>query len=110
MTQGQEQYLSRSYVSIYAATKPAVATFKATVKQNKVTLTWKKVKGATGYKIRYRTGKDEPWKTLKNTKGTKFTSKNLEAGKTYTFTVKAYKIYKGKTYIGNGKTKKVRIQ
>lgn len=110
MTQGQEQYLSRSYVPIYAATKPAAATFKATVKQNKVTLTWKKVKGATGYKIRCRTGKDEPWKTLKNTKGAKFTSKNLKAGKTYTFTVKAYKIYKGKTYIGNGKTKKVRIQ
>ncbi|MCI8527101.1 MAG: fibronectin type III domain-containing protein [Oscillospiraceae bacterium] len=110
INQGQEQYFSKSYTSTYAATKPAAVAFKATVKQNKVTLTWKKVKGATGYKIRYRSDKDEPWKTLKNTKGTKFTSKNLGSGKVYTFTVKPYKTYKGKTYIGNGKTKKVRIR
>lgn len=108
--QDQKQTLSKSYASVYAATKPAAPTVKATTKYGKVTLNWKKVSGATGYRIRYKTSKNGSWKTLKITKKTSFTSKELKYGKTYWFKVKAYKTYKGKTYMGTGKTKKVTVE
>lgn len=107
VNQDKEQMLSKFYTSIYTATTPAAVSFKAAAGQGKVTLKWSKAAGATGYEIFYKTSENSFWGTLKKTKKTQFTCKNLESGKTYVFTVKAYKTYKGKTYIGKGRTEKV---
>lgn len=73
-------------------------------------MSWKKVKGAASYRVCYKTSQKGAWKTLKNTKSTKFTKKNLKSKKTYYFTVKACKTYKGKTYAGSSKTRKVTVK
>lgn len=55
-----------------------------------VKLSWKKVTGATGYRVfvyDYETGK---YKTLKTLTGTTYTVKKLESGKKYKFAVKTY--------------------
>ena len=108
--QNQKQVFSKSYTSIYTSTKPKAVNFTASAGRKKVTLNWKKVKGATGYTVCYKTSQKAAWKTLKKTKSTKFTKKKLKSGKTYFFTVKAYKTYKGKTYTGSSKTRKVTVQ
>lgn len=108
--QNQKQILSKSYTSIYTSTKPAAVKFTSSAGRKKVTLNWKKVKGAAGYTVCYKTSQKAAWKTLKKTKSTKYTKKNLKSGKTYFFTVKAYKTYKGKTYTGSSKTRKVTVK
>lgn len=55
-----------------------------------IKLSWKKVTGATGYRVfvyDYETGK---YKTLKTLTGTTYTVKKLESGKKYKFAVKTY--------------------
>ncbi len=71
-----------------------VSSLKASESKNSVTLSWKKVSGATGYRVyKYNGG----WKTVKNIEGTSYTVKNLEAGTNYRFAVKAYVKQAGKT-------------
>lgn len=110
LTHNGSQVLSRSYTSVYTATRPAKVTFKVTAGRKKATLKWNKVKGAAGYTIYYKTSSKASWKTVKKVKGTSFTKKKLRSGKTYFFTVKAYKTYKGKTYTSDSKAKKVTIK
>lgn len=77
---------------------------------NQVTVTWKKAKSATSYRVYYKqTG--GKWKTLANVKGTKYTHTSsrkypLTEGKKYVYTVKAYNRYGRKwgSYNKNGKT------
>ena len=77
---------------------------------NKVTVTWKKAKNATSYRVYYKqTG--GKWKTLANVNGTKYTHTSsrkypLTEGKKYAYTVKAYNRYGRKwgSYDRNGKT------
>ena len=77
---------------------------------NKVTVTWKKAKNATSYRVYYKQA-DGKWKTLANVKGTKYTHTSsrkypLTEGKKYVYTVKAYNRYGRKwgSYDRNGKT------
>ena len=69
----------------------------------KVKLTWKKVKGATGYEIVYKVkGSKAAFKTLKTVKNVNkltFTTKKL-AKKTYTFKIRAYKTVDGNKLYG----------
>lgn len=63
-------------------------------------LTWKKRSGADGYII-YRKQKGQKFKKIKKIKSKKKTSyidKKVKYGKTYIYTIKAYKKYDGKTY------------
>lgn len=110
INQNGKPVLSKSYASIYTSTNPKAVNFTASAGRRKVTLSWKKVKGATSYRVCYKTSQKGAWKTLKNTKSTKFTKKNLKSKKTYYFTVKACKTYKGKTYAGSSKTRKVTVK
>ena len=110
INQNGKLVLSKSYASIYTSTNPKAVNFTASAGRKKVTLSWKKVKGAASYRVCYKTSQKGAWKTLKNTKSTKFTKKNLKSKKTYYFTVKACKTYKGKTYAGSSKTKKVTVK
>ncbi|MCI9598361.1 MAG: fibronectin type III domain-containing protein [Firmicutes bacterium] len=103
-----KQVESKSYASIYAATAPKAVNFKVKAGKKKATIKWKKVKGATGYRVYYKARGS--WKRLKTTKGTSYTKKKLKSGTRYTFTVKAYKTYKGRTYMSSFKTKKVKVK
>ena len=66
--------------------KPAV---KASVKDDKAKLSWKKVTGATKYAV-YKVRKDGSLKLLKKKKNAKINVTDLKSGKTYRFAVKAY--------------------
>lgn len=75
-----------------------LGTPKVTAKvypDKKVKLSWKKIKGATGYKVAYRKAGAKKW-TIKNVTGTKATIKGLKAGNRYQFKVAAV-IKTGKT-------------
>ncbi len=105
-----KQISSKSYASVYTATAPNAVNFKVTSGKKKATLKWSKVKGATGYTVYYKTNKQKSWKKLKNLKATRYTKTKLKSGTTYTFTVKAFKTYKGKTYTSSFRSKKVKIR
>lgn len=81
-----------------------VKKFKAKAKKKALTLSWKKVSGAKGYKIQISTKKN--FKGAKSytvsKKKTKYTISKLKAKKKYYIRICAYKTYKDK----NGKTKK----
>ena len=77
---------------------------------NKVTVTWKKAKNATSYRVYYKQAGGK-WKTLANVNGTKYTHTSskkypLTAGKKYVYTVRAYNRYGRKwgSYDKKGKT------
>lgn len=77
---------------------------------NKVTVTWKKAKNATSYRVYYKQAGGK-WKTLANVKGTKYTHTSsrkypLTEGKKYVYTVRAYNRYGRKwgSYDRNSKT------
>lgn len=108
--QNGKEYTSKSYTSVYTATKPKEVKFHVTSGKKKAVIKWNKVKGADGYTVYYKNDKKDSWKKLKTTKNTSYTAKKLKTGKTYFFTVKAYKTYKGKTYTGSGSSKKIKIK
>ena len=108
--QNKETVYSKTYVSLDTATAPKAVNFKVKPGKKKVKDTWSKVKGAAGYTVFYKTKANASWKKLKNLKKTSFTKSKLKSGKTYFFTVKAYKKYKGKTYTGSSPTKKAKVK
>ncbi len=62
---------------------------------NALKLNWSKVNGADGYRVYVKV--NGQWKALGNTKRTTYVHKKLETGKSYTYTVKAYKNTKSGT-------------
>ena len=109
--------ISGSTLKLTTVTAPKKAKLSSAKASGKnVTLKWSKVKGASGYEIQMKTGKDayKTIKTIKEASVVKFTKKGLAKG-TYTFRVRAFKTYKdasGKTkkvYSSSSNTKKVKI-
>ena len=88
------------------ATKlPAKVTLKVAKDNGKggITVSWNKVSTATGYRV-YRKEAGGSWKGLENVAfnaTTTYTDQNVTAGKSYTYTVRAYKEYEGKSYQGD---------
>ncbi len=66
---------------------------------NALKLNWSKVKGADGYRVFVKV--NGQWKALGNVKGTSYVHKNLDTGKSYTFTVRAYKNTKSGTVLSS---------
>ncbi len=93
------------YKSISAKTKAVAnpASLKATpVAGGKVTLSWKKVSGATGYVVQiYR---NKAWEKLKTTTGTTYTASALNPTVSTKFRVKAYIKVSNKNYYSSGVT------
>ena len=86
-----------SYKAVNTVTKPSVTSGISSDSERKsVTLSWERVQGATGYRIYIR--QNGKWKALKTTTATAYTVPSLEAGKEYTFAVKAYTKYSGRYY------------
>ena len=65
-------------------------TITVTQSGKDLTLSWKSVTGATGYRVFMYTGSS--WKTLKNTTSKSYKATGLVIGKTYKFAVRAYVI------------------
>ena len=92
-------------------TKPAIT--KVTTTKNSATVTWKKSKYATSYRIYYKQAGVKKWTTLAtvSSKNLKYTHKSsrkypLKGGKKYSYTVRAYNKYgrKWSSYDKKGKT------
>lgn len=85
-------------------------------KGRKISVKWKKVPAASGYRIQYSTSskfKKSKTKTITLKKGNKKSQvlKGLKKGKTYYVRVRAYQTYKGKKYYGAfSRKKKVKIK
>ena len=61
----------------------------AAVGHNALKVSWSKVKNADGYRVYVK--ENGKWKTVGDTKSTSYVHKKLKTGKSYTYTVKAYK-------------------
>lgn len=75
----------------------------AVTKDNKITVTWKKVKDAEGYRIFRKTANTE-WKGLANVDASdklSYTDDTVVAGTTYTYTVRAYQTVSEKQVYGD---------
>ena len=92
-------------------TRPAIT--KVTATKNSATVTWKKSKYATSYRIYYKQSGAKKWTALAtiSSKNLKYTHKSsrkhpLKGGKKYTYTVRAYNKYgrKWSSYDKKGKT------
>ncbi len=62
----------------------------ATQSTSAIKLTWKKVTGATGYRVYQYNSKTGKYEKIKTLTGTSYTVKNLKAGTTYKFAIRAY--------------------
>ena len=93
---------------ITSNTRVITYTAKETNGLHRTSITWKKVSGATAYRIyRKAEGKTE-WKVVKkSTTKLTYTDDSVSAGKVYRYKVKAYRTYKKKTYWGTGKSVKL---
>ena len=80
------------------ATKPKTPSIKLKSGKKKVTVTWKKVTGASGYEIRMATKKNGKFNIIKKTssKTLSYTKKNLANNKKYYYKVRAYKKVNGR--------------
>lgn len=77
-----------------------VTIMKAKAGKKKVSLKLKKVKGASGYRIRYATNRKLKNAKTKMTKNANVVIKKLKKGKKYYFKAQAYKLVKGKRLYG----------
>ena len=88
-----------SYYGVYTKLKTATAPGKVSglkakkASKTKIRLSWKKVKGASGYAIYMKTGNGKYKRVKTITKGStaKYTKTKLKKGRKYTFKIRAYK-------------------
>lgn len=98
-----------------AVKKPAkVKKVTAKAKKRTAVISWKKVKGASGYEV-YRStkknGKYKKIKTIKKAGTVRFTDKKLKKGFAYYYKVRAYrKTAVAKVYGNDSAAKKVKIK
>ncbi len=69
---------------------PSPSSLTAKAEKSSVTLSWKKVSGASGYIIRIYDDKTGRYTDLSKVEGTSCKVNDLASGKSYTFAVKAY--------------------
>ena len=91
--------------SIYYLADTTLSTPKST--KSGITLKWKKVTGAEGYKVYRKTGSGSYEKivTVKGNTKVTYTDKKAKKGKTYTYKIRAYK---SKTYSAYSNAKKIK--
>lgn len=109
-----DRYYGAYSTPLKSGTRPGKP--KVTVKKSgrRLKIKYKKISGASGYRIYIRTGKKGKYKRVKQyTSGKKvsYTSKKLKRKKTYYVKVRAYKTINGNKYFGSySKAKKVKIR
>lgn len=79
--------------------KKVSGTTASSAKTGSVTLSWKKVNGATGYQVYRATGKKGSFKKVKSPASARYTQSGLSKGKTYYYKIRAYrKVKKSNKY------------
>ena len=98
---GKGNYTGKIVKTIYIVpAKPAISS--VTGGKKNLTVSYKKVTGASGYQIAYSTNQSSGYKYLNlNSKTYKKTITKLSSGKKYYVKVRAYKTINGKKYYGN---------
>lgn len=108
---GGKYYWAERYAKFSTVTLPGV-TAKVTVTSitsDSVSLSWKKVEGATGYRVYRRNAGTGKWETVvRSTSKLKATVSGLSPSQDYTFAVKAYKKYNG-SYFWSDSYKKITV-
>lgn len=87
----------------YVKAKPALAKAaiaKIAAGSKKLTVSYKKVAGASGYEIYQATSKNGTYKKIATTKATSYTNKSLKKKATYYYKVRAYRTVSGKKVYG----------
>ena len=79
-----------------APAKPTSLSFTST--SASITLKWKKVRSANGYKVYLYNGKTKKYYELKTVSKNSFKMKNIKSASTYVYAVKSYKSINGKKY------------
>lgn len=98
---GSKTTWSNGYKTITVKTKKmgSTPTPTATAKENSVTLKWKAVAGATGYRVyQYKNGE---WAKIKTLTANTYTVKSLKSFTTYKFRIKPYAETQTKIYWGS---------
>ncbi|MCM1364938.1 MAG: fibronectin type III domain-containing protein [Faecalibacterium sp.] len=99
---GKKTYTG-SYSSVFnCATAPGkVSSVKlSSVKDTSMTVSWKKVSGASGYQICSYNSSTKKYSVLATVSGTKATVKSLKGGTNYKIAVRAYRKVSGVSYYG----------
>ena len=114
-TQKKPQTTTQKKQNTSKVTVAKVKKVKAkNISRKKVRVSWKKVNGASGYKVYRATKKNGKYtlvKTIKNAKTVKFTDKKVKKNKTYYYKVSAYKTVAKKVVKGAYSAKaKVRVK
>ncbi|MCD8094609.1 MAG: fibronectin type III domain-containing protein [Ruminococcus sp.] len=103
-TLNSTKYYGSYSSTITTSTKPAKVTISSASKSTTaIRLNWKKVTGATGYKIQRYNSSTGKWVTIKTiSSGSTLTYKNsgLKKGTTYKYRIRAYRKVNGKTLFG----------
>ena len=90
----------KTTVTVPSKTPSKISTISGTAKKKKITIKWKKVSDATGYKIVYSTSKKFKNKKVIYTNKKSVTIKKLKSKKRYYIKVCAYKVQNGKKTCG----------
>ena len=92
----------------------ATAISRLAAGKGKVTVSWKKISGVTGYQVAYSLKSSFSSQVKKTAKGATKKSlvvNGLKSRKTYYFRIRTYKTVNGKTYYSPwSKAKKVRVK
>lgn len=91
-----------SYSSTKYVTTLNTKRFKVSLKPAKkaITVSWKKVTGATGYEVKRSLKKGSGFKVVKTTSKLSFKNSKLKSKTRYYYTVRAYNVVKGKKVFG----------
>ena len=101
---------SISFPKLTASTNPATVSFTLTAGSKKAAVKWSKLSGVTGYVVYYKSSANDAWQRLTVTKNNSYLKAGLISGRTYYFTVRAYRTVAGKNYYGSFVTKSVKIK
>lgn len=107
---GKGNYMGTTYCYFNIVPKRmAISSAKSGAKK-KITVKYKKLSGASGYRIAYRKKGTSKW-YYKNTTKTYYTLSKLKSKKYYYVEVRAYKTVSGKKYYGSySKAKRVKVK
>ncbi|MBQ9376127.1 MAG: leucine-rich repeat protein [Ruminococcus sp.] len=108
-TENGKNYYSAKFPSLWTSTNPAKVNFTLKSGSQKVAIKWTKVRGASGYIVYMKTSANGKWLKIKTTNDTSLIKSELIKGKTYWFTVKAYRTGGGKTYNGAFTAKSIKV-
>ena len=109
-TENKKELFSAKFPVVTTSTTPVSVNFKLTAGSKKATVAWSKMSGVSGYIVYYKTSANGSWQRLKITTGTSYTKTGLVSGRTYYFTVRAYRTVAGKHHYDTFTTKAVKVK